>query len=71
LINYQTQHQKTWITGETVFQTEISILQNSDLKSVTKKMVGFNWSEEFKIQLEIFINLQLLEILKLFKDLLA
>jgi hypothetical protein len=35
------------ITGDS-FQTEISILQNSDLKSVTKKMVGFNWSEEFK-----------------------
>ncbi len=36
------------ITGDS-FQTEISILQNSDLKSVTKKNDWlFNWSEEFK-----------------------
>jgi hypothetical protein len=36
------------ITGDS-FQTEISILQNSDLKSVTKKNAWlFNWSEEFK-----------------------
>jgi hypothetical protein len=36
------------ITGDS-FQTEISILQNSDLKSVTKKNGWlFNWSEEFK-----------------------
>lgn len=36
------------ITGDS-FQTEISILQKSDLKSVTKKNGWlFNWSEEFK-----------------------
>jgi hypothetical protein len=36
------------ITGDS-FQTEISILQNSDLKSVTQKNGWlFNWSEEFK-----------------------
>ena len=36
------------ITGDS-FQTEIAILQNSDLKSVTKKNGWlFNWSEEFK-----------------------
>ena len=36
------------ITGDR-FQTEISILQNSDLKSLTKKNGWlFNWSEEFK-----------------------
>jgi hypothetical protein len=36
------------ITGDS-FQTEISILQSSDLKSVTKKNGWlFNWSEEFK-----------------------
>jgi hypothetical protein len=36
------------ITGDS-FQTEISILQNSDLKSVAKKNGWlFNWSEEFK-----------------------
>ena len=36
------------ITGDS-FQTEISILQNSDLKSVTKKNGWlFNWREEFK-----------------------
>ncbi|WP_300978003.1 hypothetical protein [Flavobacterium sp.] len=36
------------ITGDS-FQTEISILQNSDLKSLTKKKGWlFNWSEEFK-----------------------
>lgn len=36
------------ITGDS-FQTEISILQNSDLKSVTKKNGWlFNWSEEYK-----------------------
>ncbi len=36
------------ITGDR-FQTEISILQNADLKSVTKKNGWlFNWSEEFK-----------------------
>jgi hypothetical protein len=36
------------ITGDS-FQTEISILQNSDLKSLTKKNGWlFNWSEEFK-----------------------
>jgi hypothetical protein len=36
------------ITGDS-FQTEISILQKTDLKSVTKKNGWlFNWSEEFK-----------------------
>lgn len=36
------------ITGDS-FQTEIAILQNSDLKSITKKNGWlFNWSEEFK-----------------------
>ena len=36
------------ITGDS-FQTEISILQNSDLKSLTKKNGWlFNWNEEFK-----------------------
>ena len=36
------------ITGDS-FQTEIAILQNSDLKSVTKKNGWlFNWNEEFK-----------------------
>jgi hypothetical protein len=36
------------ITGDS-FQTEISILQKSDLKSVTKKNGWlFNWSEEYK-----------------------
>ena len=36
------------ITGDS-FQSEIAILQNSDLKSVTKKNGWlFNWSEEFK-----------------------
>ena len=36
------------ITGDS-FQTEISILQKNDLKSVTKKNGWlFNWSEEFK-----------------------
>lgn len=36
------------ITGDS-FQTQIAILQNSDLKSVTKKNGWlFNWSEEFK-----------------------
>jgi len=36
------------ITGDS-FQTEISILQSSDLKSVTKKNGWlFNWSDEFK-----------------------
>ena len=36
------------ITGDS-FQTEISILQKADLKSVTKKNGWlFNWSEEFK-----------------------
>jgi hypothetical protein len=36
------------ITGDS-FQTEISILKNSDLKSVAKKNGWlFNWSEEFK-----------------------
>lgn len=36
------------ITGDS-FQTEISIFQNSDLKSVTKKNGWlFNWSEEYK-----------------------
>ncbi|MFB9075903.1 hypothetical protein ACFFLS_13300 [Flavobacterium procerum] len=36
------------ITGDS-FQTEISILQNSDLKSITKKNGWvFNWVEEFK-----------------------
>ncbi|WP_348824776.1 hypothetical protein [Flavobacterium aestuarii] len=36
------------ITGDS-FQTEISILQNSDLKSVAKKNGWlFNWNEEFK-----------------------
>lgn len=36
------------ITGDR-FQTEISILQKTDLKSVTKKNGWlFNWSEEFK-----------------------
>lgn len=36
------------ITGDS-FQTEISILQNSDLKPLTKKNGWlFNWTEEFK-----------------------
>jgi hypothetical protein len=36
------------ITGDS-FQTEISILQNSDIKSITKKNGWFfNWSEEYK-----------------------
>jgi len=36
------------ITGDS-FQTEISILQNSDLKSLTKKNGWlFNWREEYK-----------------------
>jgi hypothetical protein len=36
------------ITGDS-FQTEISILQNSDLKSLTKKNGWlFNWKDEFK-----------------------
>ena len=36
------------ITGDS-FQTEISILQNSDLKSITKKNGWlFNWTDEFK-----------------------
>jgi hypothetical protein len=36
------------ITGDS-FQTEISVLQNSDIKSITKKNGWFfNWSEEYK-----------------------
>lgn len=36
------------ITGDS-FQTEISIVQNSDLKSLTKKNGWlFNWNEKFK-----------------------
>jgi hypothetical protein len=36
------------ITGDS-FQTEISILQNSDLKSITKKNGWlFNWNEEYE-----------------------
>jgi hypothetical protein len=59
------------ITGDS-FQTEISILLNSDLNSVTKKMVGFLIGmKNLKIQLEMFINLQFLETLKSFKVLLV
>lgn len=71
LIDKLTNSIENAITGDR-FQTEISILQNADLKSVIKKMAGFLTGEKnLKIQLEIFINLQFLEILKLFKDLLV
>ena len=55
------------ITGDS-FQTEISILQNSDLKSVTKKNGWlFNWSEEYKNPVRDIYKLTILETLKLFK----
>jgi len=48
LIDKLTNSIENVITGDS-FQTEISILQTSDLKSVTKKNGWlFNWSEEFK-----------------------
>jgi hypothetical protein len=48
LIDKLTNSIENIITGDS-FQTEISILQNSDLNSVTKKNGWlFNWSEEFK-----------------------
>lgn len=43
-------------TGDS-FQTELSLLTNSDLKSVTKKNGWlFNWRSEFKNIDEKFIN---------------
>ena len=48
VINQLTNSIENVITGDS-FQTEISILQNSDLKSLTKKNGWlFNWKEEFK-----------------------
>jgi len=67
IIDKLTNSSENVITGDS-FQTEISILQKSDLKSITKKNGWlFSWSEEFKIPLEIFISLQYLEIQQLFK----
>lgn len=51
------------ITGDR-FQTEISILQNSDLKSLTKKNGWlFNWNE-FKNPIRDVYKLTILEIQK-------
>lgn len=48
LIDKLTNSIENVITGDS-FQTEIAILQNSDLNSATKKNGWlFNWSEEFK-----------------------
>ena len=59
------------ITGDS-FQTEISILQNSDLKSVTKKNGWlFNWREEFKNPVRDIYKLTISGNSKIFKDLLV
>ena len=50
------------ITGDR-FQTEISILQNSDLKSLTKKNGWlFYWSEEFKNPVRDIYKLTMTEV---------
>jgi hypothetical protein len=67
IIDKQMQTQlKTWLLRQ--FSDWNFILQNLDLKSVTKKVWLFNWVKNLKIQLETFINLQIAGNSKLFKD---
>ena len=63
IINKLTNSIENVITGDS-FQTEISILQNSDLKSLTKKNGWlFNWNE-FKNPIRDVYKLTILEIQK-------